>query len=1236
MNLDVLTIHVHTSMRLCCVSKTEPSPYICTRFQYLAQRKNPQAIIGDMTDLQDALSYSSPSTTPGPMPGTSSAALPQPQPQPNDRSNSDTTQTSGASAQTRLGQLTSHISQLLGSPASARSLFGQSTEKPPSPHQDNKSNTPSSPSTKGEGLKKSSSSSTMPGSFPGGEESTAVPAQVTNEAMYNPLYAEKRRSSAAEPVSAMNPSRPGVRNKINTNVLSPTQNVGGHQVGNRYSMPNLVGDMPPPQKQQLDMSDDDMTGGQTASRTEDPQQPGMMPRTMAPANYYSQQFMPVQMPHQHQPGPYSHSTHQEQYDPHSYRHSIANFGIQSQTAVDGRLHQLHLHQLQELYGDRCPGSSIPRSELSLENLARHNRSQGSLGQAEIQDRQSALYQHHGDVGTAGHCRSLSQVNLRTERSGGFDQQHQQEPQLQRRKAGHHTAPLGRIQPMGGRAPSPSSIVIPQPTKTRPQSSRAAFGQSFVSSPTESEANSSGFVSPTPTSSTPRGETPTSAGTSMSAASASYSHQQPPRGDFRQKSKTARMPISTSMTTANFAVRKFSVDARGALANLRTESATQLPKHNHLAREGSITMANISSLQMTGEGTDQKQDRGNESGQDEDLSQLGTYTAKKPKATLVRAFKQIINPRKVAEKDAIKNKNEHFAWIEMQKGLKRVNSPEPGKERSPFLNGATAPPMENSTADNPVQDMDPFIVLQQCQVIKDPGVATTTGASMNSLDFGPNMFAQVDKVARNVNQRSPHMTPQLLSQKYLTRPYSKAPLSKLRVLFVWVSENIRLEGGPGRDVSGGRYKLGPASDHMSALSAAAVAAGLGSPNMHRTSGIGNASSSILAPTIASTTVGSPIQYSDPAFTTGMEEFARGFLQEDAPELAQEVLTTRTSKTGEGFANLFAEMALAAGIEDIGVVKGFIKGPMDVFSKEVPPANHAWNVVRIEGQYRFIDCCLASPFHPAHYPNRPQQAASFYFLTSPMDLVMSHFPTFLTYQYIMPSIPPQIFLKMPFVRPAFFELGLNLVDFKRRSRLDIKDDENVEIVIRIDGCGGGPSFGRFGPLSVPGDGVSAGNAGVGNTGGTAAYARAGNGMHGIYGGECLGLGCGEGVELRAEVEAMSSEGKVIRKRALAQVMIWNPYHQLQLQPHPNNGSTLVMPAAGPSISSSRTATPLGGYATGARGLQGLPTGLQPHHCSGVKIAKIKAVLPPETVEGPNGVRKGVVHIYAGRKVDNVSVL
>lgn len=610
------------------------------------------------------------------------------------------------------------------------------------------------------------------------------------------------------------------------------------------------------------------------------------------------------------------------------------------------------------------------------------------------------------------------------------------------------------------------------------------------------------------------------------------------------------------TTSTLATRRFSDDTKQLLASVTTATVTAMP---------SSTL--LSSTSFMGPDT-----------ADIDMS---AYTAKKPKTTLIRAFKQILNPKKVAEKDAIKNQNEHFAWVEMQKSLKRVSSPEPTLD-NPFFTtqaimyGANASSGGGMVAMDEYSHQDPFEVLKRSHVMRD---AAPTG---NTLDFGPSVFVQVDKVARNINQRGPHMTPQLLSQKYLTRPYSKSPLFKLRVLFVWVSENIRLEGGPTRDVSGGRYKLGPAGDHLAAAA-------------HAMGGLGSAANS------PSSRPGSRVP---PAavFMAGIEEYSRGFLQEDSPELAQDVLTSRFCKTGEGFANLFAEMALAAGIEDVGVVKGYIRGPMDVFSKDVPPPNHAWNVVRIDGTYRFIDCCLASPYHPAHYPNRPSGASPFYFLTSPMDLVLSHFPTFLTYQYIAPAIPPQVFVRLPFVRPAFFEYGLNLVDFKKRTRLEIKDDQPIEVVIRIDGGGNGQT--------------SAGSGSAGGASGAGGVATPMTSVQGLFGGECLGKGCGEEIELRAEVEAMTSEGKVIRKRGLAQIMIWNPYHQTS-----NSGTVAPTAPSGSAVTTSNTVT------TMSRLYQG-------HHCTGVRIAKIKAVLPAETVVGANGVRKGVVHIYAGRKVENVS--
>ncbi|KAF9146861.1 cytokinesis protein 3 [Mortierella sp. GBA39] len=992
--------------------------------------------------------------------------------------------------------------------------------------------------------------------------------------------------------------------RYNQALLSPTspttmitsQVVGGRYLTNRISMPNLAGDAahpqrpsqdsyhnsnsgptransangPPPGKMYLQDTNNVMRstsgtqsayhlprwnaseisvggyGDENASlkqklhNTQDPRQSqsGMMPRSTA--EYYNQQMLAAglynpsaDVPPAQQPYGYNCTGATPYQQLRSYQHKIAICRADQPQYSRGHHSALHF-------------------DLSLEALAMHNRSQSALDPPRSY---------------AGHeSSSYNPLPM--------------PPQAK-------SAPMNRL-PLGPRVAGPS-ITIPSVRGARPQSLTSY--DAMTASPTESSpstsATSATYPYRFPNSPTTPGTggtgTPTSAGASMSAVSVMGSTVGP--REQRRRSETARMAPSASMTASTFTARKFSIDARTTLAG-PTTSASFLA---HIAlppvtpnMSGRETQANTGSDNNPSvEDTSDPQDG------------LGIYTAKKPKTTLFRAFKQIINPRKVAEKDAVKHNREHFAWMEMRKSLRRVPSPDIGKDR-PFF----AP---EDGLDEP-QDQGPFEVLKRCHVMRD--ILPARGAiTVNSLlDVGPAAFIQVDKVARNVNQRGPHMTPQLLSQKYLTRPYAKAPLSKLRVLFVWVSENIRLEGGPTRDVSGGRYKLGPGGDPMSTAQSNSNAAGE-SPNLRTGSngGVGSPSPSAAAA----------------VWMPGPDDRSRGLLQEDSPELAQEVLASRTSKTGEGFANLFAEMALAAGIED-----GYIKGPMDVFSKEVPPANHAWNVVRINGTYRFIDCCLASPFHPAHYPNRPQTASSFYFLTSPMDLVLSHFPMFLTYQYITPSIPPQIFLRLPFVRPAFFDFGLSLPEFKRRTRLDIKNDESIEIVIRIDG--GGSSPGSVGAAAfITGGGRNA----VGGQNGASAGS-----VSGLFGGECLGRGCGEGIELRAEVEAMTAEGRVIKRRALAQIMIWNPY-QAQLAAMTAQAQPQQQQVQGGSASSSLSVSGSTGVAAMAAGQHYPPHHrlFLPHHCSGIRIAKIKAVLPSETLVGAGGIRKGVVHIYAGRKVE-----
>ncbi|KAI8066923.1 uncharacterized protein B0P05DRAFT_475498 [Gilbertella persicaria] len=113
-----------------------------------------------------------------------------------------------------------------------------------------------------------------------------------------------------------------------------------------------------------------------------------------------------------------------------------------------------------------------------------------------------------------------------------------------------------------------------------------------------------------------------------------------------------------------------------------------------------------------------------------------------------------------------------------------------------------------------------------------------------------------------------------------------------------------------------------------------------------------------------------------------------------------------------------MALAAGFEDAQVVYGYLKGYYQdttaSASKSKLPINHAWCSVNIEGEYRMIDCWLASPF----YPHNENKLESHWFLTRPIDMIMTHLPKKPLNQFLDPPVSPAAFFALPYVRNPFF--------------------------------------------------------------------------------------------------------------------------------------------------------------------------------------------------------------------------
>ncbi len=130
-----------------------------------------------------------------------------------------------------------------------------------------------------------------------------------------------------------------------------------------------------------------------------------------------------------------------------------------------------------------------------------------------------------------------------------------------------------------------------------------------------------------------------------------------------------------------------------------------------------------------------------------------------------------------------------------------------------------------------------------------------------------------------------------------------------------------------------------------------------------------------------------------------------------------------KTGRsvcsGFASLFTEMANAVGIEVVtinGYGKGYGYRTGDSIKKN--ETNHAWNAVKIDGEWRLID----STWGGGHVDGNQQYVFNFdpfYFCTPPQQFIYSHFPEDPNWQLL--DLPKTLkeFTDLPDVSPSFFQ-------------------------------------------------------------------------------------------------------------------------------------------------------------------------------------------------------------------------
>jgi transglutaminase/protease-like cytokinesis protein 3 len=95
-----------------------------------------------------------------------------------------------------------------------------------------------------------------------------------------------------------------------------------------------------------------------------------------------------------------------------------------------------------------------------------------------------------------------------------------------------------------------------------------------------------------------------------------------------------------------------------------------------------------------------------------------------------------------------------------------------------------------------------------------------------------------------------------------------------------------------------------------------------------------------------------------------------------------------------------------------------------------------VVKIDGNCRFIDCYLASPF----LPSNKGFIESHWFLARPLTMIYTHFPASFQDQFLDPPISASIFFSLPHVRTPFFKHHLQVLDYDF-TFLDLIDDDGM---------------------------------------------------------------------------------------------------------------------------------------------------------------------------------------------------
>lgn len=135
----------------------------------------------------------------------------------------------------------------------------------------------------------------------------------------------------------------------------------------------------------------------------------------------------------------------------------------------------------------------------------------------------------------------------------------------------------------------------------------------------------------------------------------------------------------------------------------------------------------------------------------------------------------------------------------------------------------------------------------------------------------------------------------------------------------------------------------------------------------------------------------------------------------------VLKSRKSVC-EGFSNLYQALGRAMNLK-IRKVSGYSKGYGYEIGQKLAEPNHAWNLIKIEDEWRVFDATWGEGFGSNVSGNlkSSKEFDEYWFNVDPYEAIFSHFPENPGLAYVKPVINLQTFESLPAVDEGYFRMG-----------------------------------------------------------------------------------------------------------------------------------------------------------------------------------------------------------------------